>query len=415
MSVKKRFLKLVMLVMIFVFLNMGAVSAYTWEQVGQNNFGGPQNQRITRLIEFNGALYAIIQNMSAPNTTTQVWRSADGANWTQSVGYPVNYTLVLFNDAEVFNGYLYVAQSNGGVTDEAYIYRTADGVAWSASVIPDGFGDANNVRIVDLKTVNGYLYATTFNLVTGTEVWRSQTGDPGSWNQVVDTGFGDANNLTAGIDTYNGSLYAGTTNVITGAEIWASPDGSLGSWTQIGVDGLNPIEMNYGIAMSVPFKGAIYFLSYANFDAPRMWRSTDGATISQVASTGLEFKFAGDEIAIGTTGLVVGDNLWLGMSDTTSGARLKYSSDGANWTQEGQTGFGNANNTLTHPLVYFNNNIYIAFDNTVNGAQMWRTAAQTLPYTGGRPEAKTTGAPLLLLILSAFASLGFLPVRPKNQ
>jgi hypothetical protein len=371
-----------------VSLNVGQADALSWEQVGQANFGGAQSIRITRLIEFNNKLFAVIQNLAAPNTTTQIWYSSDGANWTQSTGYPSHYTSVLFNDVEVFGGYLYVAQSNGGITDEAYIYRTSDGINWSTSVIDNGFGDANNIRILDIKAIDKYLYADAVNFNTGTQIWRSSTGDPGTWNRVVTTGFGHPNNAAAGIDTFNGNIYAATTST-TGAEIWESADGSWGSWSQVGVTGLDPVNTNYGVNMSVVYKGAIYFLAYEDFDTPRMWKSTDGVTMTPVTSAGLDIVFSGlNDAPIGTTGLVVGDTLWLGMSNVTNGAKLKYSTDGANWTQEGDTGFGNANNKLLHPIAYFNGQIYIAFDNVTDGAQIWRTRSD-LPYTGGHETADT--------------------------
>jgi hypothetical protein len=405
-----------------VSFNVGQADAHSWEQVGQSNFGGPQSIRVTRLIEFNNKLYAVIQNLVAPNTTTQIWYTSDGANWTQSMGYPSNYTSVLFNDTEVFNGNIYVAQSNGGVTNEAYIYRSSDGINWGSSVIANGFGDPNNLRILDIKAIGTYLYAVTANLTTGTEIWRSPSGDLGSWIQVADVGFGDDNNIAAGIDTFNGSVYAATTNInpAAGAQIWVSADGS-GGWTQLGISGLDPVNKNYGVNMSVVYKGAIYFLAYEDFDTPRMWKSTDGLTMTPVPSSGLDIVFSGpNDAAIGTTGLVVGDALWLGMSNSTNGAKLKYSTDGTNWTQEGDTGFGNANNKLLHPIAYFNGQIYIGFDNTVDGGQIWRTR-NDLPYTGGEETVETvspttrTGISFLTIAGAMLIATGLRGKRARSK
>ncbi len=383
MAEKKKSGKILIIIFIILSLSLGAIltapdkaHALSWEQVGQSDFGS-DHIRITRFIEFDSKLYTTVQHKSGSDVSSQVWYTSDGENWTQSVGYPSNYTASLFNDTEVFGSYLYVSQSNG-TPNTALIYRSSDGVNWSSSVIANGFGDANNIRIMDIKSAGGYLYAVTANLVTGLEVWRSQTGDFGSWSQVVDTGFGDGNNMVAGIETFDSDLYVATTNLVTGAEIWSSSTGDLGSWSQIGVDGIDPINTNYGVNMTVEFNNNIYFLAYEGLSTPRMWRSSDGSTWSQVSSTGLDISFVGDDAAIGTTGLVVNGKLWLGMSHSVNGARLKYSTDGANWTQEGETGFGDTNNNYLHPIIYFSDRLYIGFDNTTSGGEIWRTALSFL-------------------------------------
>ena len=68
-------------------------------------------------------------------------------------------------------------------------------------------------------------YAVVGNFDTGTEVWKSPTGDRNSWQCVVDTGFGtgrgavlDWDNATA---VHDDSLYVGTfTYGSGGGRVW---------------------------------------------------------------------------------------------------------------------------------------------------------------------------------------------------
>ncbi len=180
------------LILFFVLLPETTL-AYNWEKVGANNLTS-SHIRVTRFKQFNGKLYAVVQHVVGANTTTQIWYSQNGDNWTRSTGYPENYSSALLNDMEVFGGMLYVAQSNSGTPNTAIIYRSADGLSWT-QVSANGFGDLNNYRIIQIYSYNNYIYATTFNIGEGFQIWRSTDGT--TWNEVVQAhnGFGDINNL----------------------------------------------------------------------------------------------------------------------------------------------------------------------------------------------------------------------------
>jgi hypothetical protein len=70
-----------------------------------------------------------------------------------------------------------------------------------------------------------YFYACTYNVVAGTEVWRTTNGT--SWNQVNVDGFGDPYN----VDVWGGAVFkdrlflstrndAGWREPVNGTEIW---------------------------------------------------------------------------------------------------------------------------------------------------------------------------------------------------
>jgi PKD repeat protein len=59
--------------------------------------------------------------------------------------------------------------------------------------------------------------------MTGMEVWRTRTGNPGEWTKISDGGFGDSNNQSPyynNVTVFNNRLYIGTQNGANGPEVW---------------------------------------------------------------------------------------------------------------------------------------------------------------------------------------------------
>lgn len=88
-----------------------------------------------------------------------------------------------------------------------------------------GFGATDNRQIAALIHFRGELFAVAGNFVTGPEVWRSNSGDIGSWQQVVDGGFGAGYTALTAWDNQavalGGSLYIGTyTFGNNGGKLW---------------------------------------------------------------------------------------------------------------------------------------------------------------------------------------------------
>ncbi len=127
----------------------------------------------------------------------------------------------------------------------AELWRTSDGTTW-AQVNTDGFGDSNVLRIITLVAFDGQLYAGTDNydigsrLSNGAQVWRSSNGT--TWEKVVDGGFGDNDNWgVGGLIVYRDQIYAITNQYnyenpkgTKGMEVWRSATGDLGSWERVG-------------------------------------------------------------------------------------------------------------------------------------------------------------------------------------
>jgi hypothetical protein len=274
-----------------------------WVQTNINGFGGVALY-VGTLDVFNSALYA-------GTWDGQVWRAPDGQTWTDvtpSWSSPAAF------DAEVFGSYLYFGV--GPAEDPGEVWRT-DGTTWQ-QVVSGGFGDASNSGVNALHVFSGALYAATVNGDTGTEIWRSATGNPGDWTQVNQDGFGGGGTpQDQTMDVYNGYLYVGL-NRSNAAELWRTPDGT--TWTLVFTDGL---------AANIP-------------------------TVSAMAEFGGQF--------------------YIGVRNVTTGGEVWRSGDGLNWTPVVTGGLGNPNNQRPYGLIVFDGRLYLVFCNTVTGAEVWRSA-----------------------------------------
>lgn len=174
------------------------------------------------LTEFKGKLYACgIGTWMPPMPIDTIIRSSNGNPGTwEDVSGSIRLTTNIRAITE-WKGKLYVAASVRpgllGPAGGAVVFASTDpGVEdWRPVSIP-GFG-GNNSEIYYLTVFNNYLYASTVNLVTGFEVWKTDgSPDPDNpgrylWKQVIRNGFGDTWNqygmTMAALKDY---LYVGT-------------------------------------------------------------------------------------------------------------------------------------------------------------------------------------------------------------
>jgi hypothetical protein len=191
----------------------------SWASVVTGGLTTTDNNCVTGLSAFNGALYAAVEN---PTSGARIWRSTTGNNgtWTQvntnGFGSAAND---LVGGFAIYKGYLYMGTHNA-VTG-AQLWRSDNGTNWGP-VMQNGFGDVNNDKLEALYVFNGILYAGLNNSVTGLEVWASVDGI--TWGQVNSNGFGDSQNTSTlwsnETIAFNNSLYIGVHNDAQGLEIW---------------------------------------------------------------------------------------------------------------------------------------------------------------------------------------------------
>jgi hypothetical protein len=223
-----------------------------WQKVVSNGFGNPNNNLIQRVIPYNGAILATVDNVDG----LEIWRSATGAegSWTQvaSGGFDDPTNTNLWAVAIYNNSFYGVTWYQEGTGLEVWRCTKCDGTDWE-KVADAGFGDSNNLSLW-AETFNGKLYVSTFNQVTGDEVWRCTVCDGSDWTQVNEDGFGVPDPAGASLFTYKDTLYA------TRTDLWATKDGT--TWERVMDDHFG--DPNNGwLLFGITFKGGFY-LSVAN-------------------------------------------------------------------------------------------------------------------------------------------------------
>jgi hypothetical protein len=354
-----------------------------WAQSNLNGFGEPSNELVTALGEFGGDLYAGTYNPGG--TGAQIWRLEGGA-WTETVpdGFG-NSANAAIDDLIEFGGKLYAGtwadETNGGE-----VWRSDYGSSWS-QVVSKGFGDPTNGEVFRLASFGGQLYASTcsYSPSHGVEIWRSSTGDAGSWSQVVNNGFDSdpSNEVTPGLEAFNGYLYAGTLRTSGGGQVWRSADGT--SWLQVNTDGFGDPD-NGMIAALAPFGGKLYAASGNDATGGQIWRCStcDGTDWTKVVGDG----FGSPATNVEVESLQVSGNRLYAVTQVpawraTTGMEVWSSLTGnpGDWEPEAQHGFGDSNNWGPYwgsSVTSYNGTLYVGTWNYGNGGEIWERLHEVL-------------------------------------
>lgn len=349
-----------------------------WKQVNVNGFGTRRN-RITSLATFGNNLYAGTYFEEG----AQIWRMNSLGQWSKIIdtgfGNPANIGI---DHMLEFNGCLYAGTWADG-TNGGELWRTCDGTRWE-QVVAGGFGDATNGEIIRLGVYEGQLYAATWSYTDthGTEVWRSSSGNAGTWERVVENGWGDPTNWAViSMENFNGALYASTLSSIgefeNGAEIWRF-DGE--NWSNITPTELVNDDITYAITLKA-FNGYLYAGVAHNgaeiwrcsqdsgCDAPEDWQKLIGAGFGNPNNTRVD----GFQIFEG--------RLYAITSNYNQGSEIWSSRDGVEWAPSVQGGFGDSNNVNSYwgsATAVYQNSLYIGTYNYAysNGGQIWQMLYQ---------------------------------------
>jgi len=312
-------------------------------------------------------------------------------------GADTNYVNEEGFEVLVFNDQLYV----GMEADNRYgarLWRTKRGVIiprsqadWEEVIAdiegnPFGVPDpAQNDHIDSLTAFNGYLYVSTANRsgsTLGTRVFRSPTGDPGSWEDAIAAygpGFGDVNNTNfKDMQVFQGWLCGGTGNEATGAEVWCTADGT--TWMQKNTDGFGD-PANVEVWSGYVYQGALYF-GVQNLGADPDARADDVGKLFR--TTNLNGTPTWTEVYHGDPGSyrvdLLGDlNGYLYISVRSAGGIVILRSatgDPGTWSQVNVPGMdGNPHNfgAVVDSATVYNGALYVGVANTDTGAQVWRT------------------------------------------
>ena len=219
---------------------------------------------------------------------------------------------------------------------------------------------------------SGYLYAATSALHEPPEIYRSSSGNSGTWSLVVSDGFGGG--VLAWdvvMDVYGGYLYAGVGREGLAA-LWRTSDGT--TWSPVFTDGLGNAD-NSAVASMAEFNGEFYIglrnVAEEGGTGSELWKTSNGTTFTKVFDGGLGDADNGRPYGL----YVFGGTLYLVFGNFDTGAQVWRTWDGSNWYQVGFAGWGDANNTLADyydkGAAAFAGRLYIGTYNYGNGGEVW--------------------------------------------
>lgn len=256
-----------------------------WEQVNTPGFGKNGNQGVWSVYPYGDTLYASAFNL---DSGAEVYR-LQGGGWQQVVsgGFGDNANVGV-NDFIAFDGMLYAGTwTSGGNGGQIWRSASGDSGSWQR-VATSGFGDPANAEVMSLQTFDGYLYAGTFTSAEhGGEIWRSASGDGDSWAPVADdTTFGESGNeAILSMREFDGALYAATSNMSHGGEIWRTRNGT--TWAQVNDDGFGNSD-NVRIVSLAVHDGALYAGTWNAIDGGQIWHTSNGGDWVQAEGSGFD-------------------------------------------------------------------------------------------------------------------------------
>jgi len=162
-----------------------------------------------------------------------------------------------FTSLKVFNDRLYAGTSGG-----AKIYSSPDGEVWDLCF------QKTFVAVLGMEEFNGKLYVAVSSQ-NGAGLFRSATGESGTWEQVIEDGSitetpKPSNNYIWALKKYGNYLYVGTCNAGVGEagsygpfDLWRSDTGDLGDWEDTSFPGFNDDD-NLGVRNMIEFKNNLF-------------------------------------------------------------------------------------------------------------------------------------------------------------
>ncbi|MEM2921819.1 MAG: hypothetical protein QXF26_05825, partial [Candidatus Bathyarchaeia archaeon] len=160
----------------------------------------------------------------------------------------------------------------------------------------------------------------------------------------------------------------GTRNPASGGEVWRSIDGV--EWEKTVDDGFGE-AVNEASYPQLVFRDQLYVVTF-NLNGLNIFRSSDGEVWEKVVENGFGY---GKYRNIYGVLREIGGTLYLSTFSTPKiGAfQIWKSNDGKDWTQVGQTGFGNENNHGAGISICSDGLMYVSTLNFLDGLEVWRS------------------------------------------
>ena len=192
------------------------------------------------------------------------------------------------------------------------------------------------------------------------------------WQQANPDGFG--NPLITGVsalEEFDGQLYAGASNFAEGGQIWRSSTGM--DWTAVSEPGFGSIfaSTNLAIIDLIVFKGEIYAGTGWGNAQGQLWRSPNGTDWQMVTGDG----FGNPDNTGITTFMIYEDALYAAGGDDVDGLEVWRSDTGnlGSWTRVIAGGLGYPGNLNVTGFALFDGYLYLATEGP-QPCQVWRSA-----------------------------------------
>jgi hypothetical protein len=304
----------------------------------------------------------------------------DQPQWKQANAVPPNELMANASALVEFKGDLYAGTTGSAsfLAIPSAIYRSKDGKTWK-KVSPDGFGDpANNNVIVTMVVFREKLYVGTGSWDTNTakaQLWRTSNGT--DWEPVTKDGFdGDSNSfMVFHLDVFQNMLYSAVVNWGKGVQLYRSTTGNPGSWVKATTIFDDPQYATQGVYGVITFNDRLYMAlgwwdAGMNVAKVGVFRSQDGATWEPVTTDGFGDTTNNNS---GAFAIYKGQLYW-GSNNDAAGGQIWRSQDGKHWTNLMKGGFGDINNSKISNFMPYMGDLYAFTSNGITGAEVWRTA-----------------------------------------
>ncbi|BBO34408.1 ELWxxDGT repeat protein [Lacipirellula parvula] len=346
----------------------------------------------TDFTEMNGVTYFVASNGT---NGRELWKT-DGTPQGTSMLVDINVGAGASNPTNLVNvnGVLYFAANDG--TNGVELWRT-DGTVIGTKMVKDVFTGTyaagyqtlpNSSLPSQLTNVDGKLFFTARNGVTGVELWTSDGTAAGTTlvrNIFADSGATPSSANPLQLTNYNGELYFTADDGVHGRELWKSNGTEVGTvmvkdirtgtyeYTPSGGGAAQtrPAPSNPGLLRVM--NGTLYFVANDGTHGAELWK-TDG---SEAGTSLVKDIRAGADSPFTTSSVieVVGNLLMFTANDGTHGDEL-WKSDG---TEAGTALVKDITPGATGNLSYFagfeviDGVLYFGADNTVNGKELWKS------------------------------------------
>ncbi len=294
--------------------------------------------------------------IGSTNTVWQVWGTPDGENWSQAwEASSIQEGFEIIGAMAVFKNHLYLVLEDwvGENLASPRIMRTADGQNWETVAIADS-GETYSTWFGIFTSFEGALYTVVGYDNEGVltyHLWRSISGDPGTWEDVAQFPW-----PVAAFATFKGALYASSDWYDGGpAQVWRSFDGM--GWEPVTEDGFgDPANIN---TANFGQKDGYLYVSLASFEGGGdIWRTKDGMHWKPVTTDGL-----GNPSNYGFGFVTYKKYLYAFSANDAQGVIAYRSKNGLNWQPANEPGWGDPANWAVlrdGARVTFKGKLYVA-------------------------------------------------------